>query len=104
LLPAIIVTVVTLYIFDLTSSVIFYSSLLIFAIIAYQVNKYVAPVHEKLSKIAEEIEILSASIEHIENTKFESNLLKQLQSAFFMKIKMYRRILTSYASCSTGLI
>ena len=87
LLPAIIVTVVTLYIFDLTSSGIFYFSLLVFAIIAYQVNKYVAPVHEKLSKIAEEIEILSASIEHIEHTSFESNLLKQLQSVFFHENK-----------------
>ena len=80
-LPAIIITIVTLYIFDEVPSPIFYFSLLLFAAIAYQINKYVAPVHETLSKIADEIDILSTSIEHIENTDFESPLLKQLQSA-----------------------
>ncbi|MGH2565600.1 MAG: hypothetical protein ACRDE5_13875, partial [Ginsengibacter sp.] len=87
LLPAIIVTILTLYIFDEVSSAIFYSGLLLFAAIAYQVNKYVAPVHDQLSKIAEEIETLSASIEHIENATFESDLLKQLQSALFHQDK-----------------
>ncbi|MEO8944212.1 MAG: hypothetical protein ABI297_06385, partial [Ginsengibacter sp.] len=38
LLPAIILTVVGLYIFDYTTDTIFYLTLLIFAIIAYQIN------------------------------------------------------------------
>jgi MutS domain V len=85
LLPAIIISIVTLYIFDAVPSDFFYLFLLLFAAIAYKVNKYVAPVHEQLSKIAEELEILSASINHIENGTFESMLLKELRSAFVHK-------------------
>jgi DNA mismatch repair ATPase MutS len=87
LLPAIIISIVTLYIFDAVSSGIFYFFLLLYAAIAYQINKYVAPVHETLSKIADEIDIFSLSIEHIENATFESPLLKELQSALFYQNK-----------------
>ncbi|MDQ2863397.1 MAG: hypothetical protein M3R50_07095 [Bacteroidota bacterium] len=83
LLPTSIIGIVVLYIFDEVPSAVFYLSLLLFAAIAYQINKYVAPVHDQLSKIAEEIETLSSNIEHIENATFESSLLKQLQSALF---------------------
>ncbi len=83
LLPVIIIGVVTLYIFDKAGSGIFYFTLFIFAALAYQINKYVAPVHEKLSKIADELDILSKSVAHIESTTFESPLLVSLQSAFF---------------------
>ncbi len=83
LLPAIIISIVTLYILDLVSSGIFYASLFLFAAIAYQVNKYVAPIHEKLSKISEELDILYKSVTYIENAAFESALLKELQLVFF---------------------
>ena len=82
LLPAIILTVVTLYIFDEVGDTIFYLSLLVFAIIAYQIYKYVAPIHEQLSKAADELSTLSESIALIENEKFESPLLKQWQAVF----------------------
>ena len=87
LLPAIILTIVTLYIFDVVGNTIFYSSLLIFAVIAYQLNKVIAPVHEKLSKIADELKILSESVAHIEKETFRSPLLKELQSGFLMNNK-----------------
>ena len=87
LLPAIIISVVTLYIFDLVSSAIFYSSLLLFAVIAFQINRVVAPIHETLSKITEELTILSNSVVHIESETFESALLKKLQSAFHLHNK-----------------
>jgi DNA mismatch repair ATPase MutS len=87
LLPAIIITVVTLYTFDIVSSAIFYSSLLLFAVIAFQINRVVAPIHETLSKITEELAILSNSVVHIESTTFESVLLKELQSAFHVHNK-----------------
>ena len=87
LLPAIIISVVTLYIFDLVSSGIFYSSLLIFAVIAFQINKVVAPIHEKLSKITEELTILSSSVIHIETATFESDFLKELQSVYRLQNK-----------------
>jgi DNA mismatch repair ATPase MutS len=84
LLPAIILTIVTLYIFDVVGNTVFYSSLLIFAVIAYQLNKVIAPVHEKLSKIASELKILSESVAHIEKETFSSPLLKELQSGFLI--------------------
>jgi hypothetical protein len=86
-LPAIIISVVVLYIFDEIPSAVFYLSLLLFAAIAYQINKYVAPVHDQLSKIAEEIETLSAAIGHIENATFECDLLKKVQSNLYHQNK-----------------
>ncbi len=82
LLPAIILTVVALYIFDEVGNTIFYLSLLIFAVIAYQVNKYVAPIHDQLSKAADELSTLSESISLIEKEKFESPLLQKWQAVF----------------------
>ncbi|MEO8766222.1 MAG: hypothetical protein ABI416_18110 [Ginsengibacter sp.] len=86
-LPLIICSVVVLYIFDQVSTGAFYLALLIFATIAYQVNKIVAPIHEKLSKIAEELEILSGSLYLVENAKFESDLLTGLQATFLHEHK-----------------
>jgi hypothetical protein len=82
LLPMIILSIVALYIFDLVGNSIFYLSLFTFAAIAYQINKYVSPLHEKLSKIADELNTLSEVIAHIEKEKFKSSLLKELQSGF----------------------
>lgn len=87
LLPLIILSIVTLYIFKVAGDTLFYGSLFIFAIIAYQINKYVAPVHEQLSKVAEELNTLSLSISLIEEEKFESPLLKRLQSFFLYQNK-----------------
>src|SRR6185312_14544384 len=69
------------------SDTIFYLSLLVFAVIAYQINKVVAPVHEQLSKVADELTTLSSSILLIEKEKFESPLLKRWQSVFLEKHK-----------------
>lgn len=87
LLPLIIVSVVTSFIADWVGDGLFYFTLLIFALLAYQINKIVAPIHEKLSRIAGELNILSASIAHIENEHFKSPLLKELQSVFIEENK-----------------
>ncbi len=87
LLPVIILTVLTLYIFDLVSSPVFYATLLLFAIIAYQINKIIAPIHEKLSKIAGELDVLSVSIRHIETAGFKSPMFRQLQKNFIQQNK-----------------
>lgn len=78
-LPVIILSIVVLYIFDYVPSSIFYAGLLLFAIIAYQINKIIAPIHEKLSKIADELDVLSVSLKHVESTNFKSVLLINLQ-------------------------
>ena len=82
LLPAIILTIVVLYIFNEVGDTVFYGGLFVFAIIAYQVNKYIAPVHEQLSTAAAELSTLYANILLIENETFDSGLLRQLQSVF----------------------
>lgn len=85
LLPAIVLTIICLYIYDIVGDTIFFLTLLIFAVIAYQINKYVAPIHEQLSKIADELNTLSASISFIEKETFINPLLKKLQSAYLQK-------------------
>jgi hypothetical protein len=87
LLPAIIIIVVLLYIFDQVGDTIFYISLLIFAVIAYQINKVVAPVHNQLSKVADELSTLLTSVSLIEKEKFETALLRRWQSVFLDKNK-----------------
>jgi MutS domain V len=79
LLPAIIISIVILYIDDKVGSTVFYLSLLIYAALAYQINKIIAPVHEQVSRMAAELDILSQSISHIENENFDSPFLKELQ-------------------------
>lgn len=81
-LPAIIITIVVLYIFSLVGNTIFYTSLFLFAIIAYQINKYVAPVHEQLSKVSDEMRTLYSTISSIEKEAFNTSLLQQWQSIF----------------------
>ena len=78
-LPLIIITLVTAYIFDEVGDGIFYFTVFIFAVIAYRINKYVAPVHDKLSKVAEELHTLSDSIRLIENEDFKDPFLIKLQ-------------------------
>ncbi|MEO8109574.1 MAG: MutS family DNA mismatch repair protein [Ginsengibacter sp.] len=86
-LPTIILTIVALYIFDLVSSSIFYLSLLLFAALAYQINKIIAPIHEKLSKIADELDVLSVSIRHVESATFDNELFQELQTNFCQQNK-----------------
>ncbi|HEV2832548.1 MAG TPA: hypothetical protein VGW31_11260, partial [Hanamia sp.] len=80
-LPLIIVSVVTFYIADWVGDGLFYFTLLVFAFIVYQLNKKIAPIHEKLSRVADELNILSESVAHTENEHFESPLLKKMQAA-----------------------
>lgn len=87
LLPAIILSIIVLYIFNLVSATTLLLGLLIFLAIAYQLNKYIAPIHDQLSSAAKELNTLSLSISAIERENFESSLLKELQSVFIEKNK-----------------
>lgn len=82
LLPAIIITITTLFFLDLASSNLFYLTLFIFAVIAYQIDKKVAPVHDQLSDIAKEMATLTQAMRLIEQETFSSPLLTELQAAF----------------------
>ena len=82
LLPLIICSVVAGYFMGNLSEGLLYFTLLIFAVIAYQVNKYVSPVHEKLSKMAGEMNTLSRTIRLVESHTFTSKLLLDMQQNY----------------------
>lgn len=85
LIPAIVITVTGLFIYDYIGASPFLLTLLLSLVLAYQLNKYVAPVHEKLSKMADELNILSISISLIEKEEFNNPILKKLQSSYLQK-------------------
>lgn len=85
LLPAIILTVTVLTIFDVVQMNVFYSTLFIYSAIAYNINKKVAPLHQQLSKMVDEMDVLSDSMECIENESFHTPLNSRLQALFTTK-------------------
>lgn len=82
LLPAIILTVLALYIFDRLSLQVLIYFLLTFTAISYFIDRKVSPVHEQLSKMVNELDVLSAGIKLLEKTAFTSSLLIQLHDQY----------------------
>ena len=85
LLPGIILTVVTLYFFDQLSLQVLIYFLMAFVVIAYGINKKVSPIHEQLSKMVDELDVLTASLQLLERTSFTSPLLLKLQQPYISK-------------------
>ncbi len=85
LLPAILLTIIGLNIADIVPYQVRNIALLFFAITAYFIAKKVAPIHQHLSKIVNELDVLSESIELIENLKCKSSLLNEMQAQFLQK-------------------
>lgn len=99
-LPVIIVSIVTAAIAGWIPMGYMYSALLLFAVIAFQINKYVGPLHEKLSKIVDEMDALSLSVAAIEQEKLNAGLCLRLQGNYIskaetasMKIRKLKKIL-----------
>ena len=80
LLPIIICSITVLYSFDIITEKLWYLFLFIFLAIAYQINKLVAPLHNTLSSMVDDLSILSQSIAAIEKEPFASPLLQQLKT------------------------
>ncbi len=80
LLPIIICSITVLYSFDIITEQLWYLFLFIFLAIAYQINKVVAPLHNILSTMVDDLGILSKSIADIETQQFASPLLQQLKT------------------------
>jgi DNA mismatch repair ATPase MutS len=81
-LPAIILSVVALYIFEQVSLQIVIFFVLVFAAITYNINTKVSLVHEQLSKMVDELDVLSASIHLLEKTSFTASLLIKTQQEY----------------------
>lgn len=82
LLPVIIVGVVATAISGFIPMKIMYAMLLLYAFIAYLVYKAVSPMHEKLSRIVDEMNALSESIRLIEKEPFNASLNIRLQQQY----------------------
>ena len=82
LLPAIIVTVIILNITDVLSNYIRNYCLLASALFAFYISKKVTPLHQQVSKMTDELEVLTASIKLIEQADFKSAFLQELQNKF----------------------
>lgn len=79
LLPAVILTISVLTIFDVLSMSFFYLSLFVFAVIAFQINKVVAPIHNTLSSMSAPISVLAVQIKHFEGEQFNAPLWMELK-------------------------
>ena len=79
LIPAIVLFVCSLYAFDIIKENILYPVLFLSSIIAFQINKLVAPLHNQLSVLVNDLQTFSQSIEQIENEKFSPTLLNNLK-------------------------
>lgn len=79
LLPAVMLTVIALNIFDLVSNPLRNYFLLAYAILAWIIAKKAAPIHAQLTKIVEELEVMVDSMILIENANFNAALLKNIQ-------------------------
>lgn len=85
LLPAIALAAFFLYLNDTVELPVLLITLLFMAIIAWQINKVVAPIHRKLDEMSKPLHTLSETILLIENQSFESPLLQGLQQQIILK-------------------
>ncbi len=82
LIPAVTLTVIVLNITDVVGDYIRNYCLLVSALIAFYISKKVTPLHNQVSKMSGELEVLSDSIQLIEQSDFTSTLLQDLQKQF----------------------
>ena len=82
LIPVVIITVLALNMVDVLNNYIRNYCLLASALFAFYISKKVTPLHQQVSKMTEELEVLSDSINLIEQMHFTSKFLKNLQNEF----------------------
>ena len=82
LVPAAIITVLVLNAADVLSNYVRNYCLLASALFALFISKKVTPLHQQVSKMTEELEVLSDSIQLIETMNFTSLFLQNLQKQF----------------------
>jgi hypothetical protein len=82
LIPAVIITVLVLNMADVLNNYVRNYCLLASALFALYISKKVTPLHQQVSKMTEELEVLSDSIQLIEKMNFTSPFLKNLQNEF----------------------
>lgn len=81
-IPALMLTVIILNITDVLGNYIRNYCLLAAAIFALYISKKVTPLHQQVSKMSDELEVLAESIALIEKTTFNTSYLQELQLQF----------------------
>ena len=84
-IPAIMISVIILNIEDVVSDSVRNYFLLGSSIIAFAMAKKIAPLHQQVSKMADELSVLANSVRLIEQTNFNAPLLKLLQEKFIIE-------------------
>ncbi len=82
LIPLVLFTILILNFIDLLSSYTRNYFLLAAGLFAFYVSKKVTIIHQQVSKITDELEVLNKSIKLIEETNFKSLFLQDLQKQF----------------------
>ena len=82
LMPLIVFTVLILNFIDVLNNYTRNYFLLAAALFAFYVSKKVTPMHQQVSKMTDELEVLNRSIKLIEETNFKSLFLQDLQKQF----------------------
>lgn len=82
IIPVVMLTVIGLNIFDVVSYPVRNYFLLASALLAWFISQKVIPIHYQVSKMAQELSVLSDSIQLVEKTTFQSPLLQQLHSKY----------------------
>lgn len=82
LVPAILLTIIVLNITEVVSNYIRNYFLLASTLFAFYISKKVTPLHQQVSKMTDELDVLKDSIQLIEQTEFKSTYLQDLQKQF----------------------
>jgi hypothetical protein len=80
--PGIIITIIVLNIEQVISDGTRNLFLLGSALVAFAMAKKIAPLHEQVSKMTDELSVLANSVQLIEQATFRSSLLQSLQASF----------------------
>ena len=85
LIPLLMVSTIGLNYFDILSNPTRNYFLLFSAVLAYFISKKSIPLHHQLSKMSAELSVLADSIQLVENTHFQSELLQKLKQSYAIK-------------------
>ncbi len=81
-IPLLMVSTIGLNYFDILSNPTRNYFLLFSAALAYFISKKAIPLHHQLSKMSAELSVLADSIQLVENTDFQSELLQKLKHSY----------------------
>ncbi len=82
LLPLVVITVIALNITDVVNNYVRNYFLLASALFALYMSKKITPLHQQVSKMTDEMDVLKDSIQLIEQTNFNTEFLQTLQLSF----------------------